>query len=125
LLRTEGQRRLDRMATVMGPASRVRRYLLSVQPSRIPAIAAVARELGMSERSLRRHLATEGTSYRDVVRSTLETSAGRLLRDPARTIKQTAVALGFADAAAFSNAFKRWTGMTPGEYRRAHAKGMS
>jgi AraC-like DNA-binding protein len=122
LLRTEGQRRLDRMTTDVRPATRLRQYLLSVQPSRIPAISAVARELGMSERSLRRHLATEGTSYRDVVRSTLEASAGRLLRDPARSIKQTAVALGFADAAAFSNAFKRWTGMTPGEYRRAHAK---
>jgi AraC-like DNA-binding protein len=122
LLRTEAQRRLDRMTTNMRPTGRLRQHLLSVQPSRIPAISAVARELGMSERSLRRHLATEGTSYRDVLRSTLETSAGRLLRDPARTIKQTAVALGFANAAAFSNAFKRWTGMTPGEYRRAHAK---
>jgi AraC-like DNA-binding protein len=125
LLRTEGQRRLDRIATDTRPAARLRQHLLSVPPSRIPAISAVARELGMSERSLRRHLATEGTSYRDVVRSTLETSAGRLLRDPARTIKQTAAALGFADAAAFSSAFKRWTGMTPGEYRRAHARRMS
>jgi AraC-like DNA-binding protein len=74
----------------------------------------------MSERSLRRHLATDGTSYREVVRLALEASAGRMLRDPAHSIKETAVALGFADAAAFHRAFKRWTGMTPGEFRRAH-----
>jgi AraC-like DNA-binding protein len=122
LLRTEAQRRLDRMTTEVRPAARLRQYLLALEPSRIPAISAVARDLGMSERSLRRHLATEGTSYRDVVRAALEASASRLLRDPARTVKQTAATLGFADAAAFGNAFKRWTGMTPGEYRRVHAK---
>ena len=118
LLRTEAQRRLDRMTTGVGPANRLREYLLAMPPSRIPEISAAARDLGMSERSLRRRLASDGTSYRDVVRSALEASAGRMLRDPARTIKDTAVALGFADAAAFHHAFKRWTGMTPGEYRR-------
>jgi AraC-like DNA-binding protein len=118
-LRVEAQRRLDRMATDVRPATRLRQYLLATQPSRIPEIAAAARDLGMSERSLRRHLATDGTSYREVVRSALEASADRMLRDSTQTIKETAVALGFADAAAFHRAFKRWTGMTPGEYRRA------
>ena len=118
LLRTEAQRRLDQMATGVGPATRLHQYLLSVPPSHIPEISAAARDLGTSERSLRRRLAEDGTSYRDVVRSALEATAGRMLRDPAHTIKETAVALGFADPAAFHRAFKRWTGMTPGEYRR-------
>jgi AraC-like DNA-binding protein len=118
LLRAEAQRRLDRMATGAPPASRLRQYLLAMPPSRIPEVRAAARDLGMSERSLRRRLNAEGTSYRDVVRSALESSAGRMLRDPTQTIKETATALGFADAAAFHRAFKRWTGMTPGEYRR-------
>jgi AraC-like DNA-binding protein len=119
LLRTEAQRRLDQMATDVRPATRLRQYLLAMPPARIPEIWAAARDLGMSERSLRRRLTADGTSYRDVVRSALEASAGRMLRDPAHTIKETALALGFADAAAFHRAFKRWTGMTPGEYRRA------
>jgi AraC-like DNA-binding protein len=119
LLRAEAQRRLDRMATGVGPATRLRQYLQAMAPARIPEISAAARDLGMSERSLRRRLAADGTSYRGVVRSALEASAGRMLGDPGHTIKETAVALGFADAATFHRAFKRWTGVTPGEYRRA------
>ena len=96
----------------------LRYYLGALPPSRIPGMANAARRLGMSERSLRRRLAAEGTSYREVVRVALEAKAGRLLRDPARSIKETAAALGFADTAAFHRAFKRWTGVTPLEYRR-------
>jgi len=119
LLRAEAQRRLDRITTGMSATIRLHHYVLAMPPSRIPEISTAARDLGMSERSLRRRLAADGTSYRDVVRSALEASAGRMLRNPTQSIKDTAVALGFADAAAFHRAFKRWTGMTPGEYRRA------
>jgi AraC-like DNA-binding protein len=118
-LRAEAKRRLDRMMTDQRAATRLSQYLLAVPPSHIPDISTAARALGMSERSLRRRLLAEGTSYRDVVRSALEASAGRMLRDSAHTIKETAMVLGFANAAAFYHAFKRWTGVTPGEYRRA------
>jgi AraC-like DNA-binding protein len=118
LLRAEAQRRLDRMTTDVRPAARLSQYLLAMPPSQIPPISTAARDLGMSERSLRRGLFADGTSYRDVVRSALQASAGRMLRGSRHTIKETAVALGFANAAAFYHAFKRWTGMTPGEYRR-------
>jgi AraC-like DNA-binding protein len=119
LLRAEAQRRLNRRTTGVRPAARLNQYLLAMSPSRIPDISTAARDLGMSERSLRRHLLAEGTSYRDVVRSVLEASAGRMLRGSVQTTKETALALGFSNAGAFCNAFKRWTGMTPGEYRRA------
>lgn len=118
VLRAEAERRLDRMTGRVRLAARLRNYVLAMPRSRIPDISAAARDLGMSERSLRRRLVADGTSYRDVVRSALEDSAARLLRDPSRTIKDTAAALGFADAATFHRAFKRWTGLTPGEYRR-------
>jgi AraC-like DNA-binding protein len=120
LLRLEARRRVHRIATGQRPVTRLRQYLLAMPPSRIPEISTAARDLGMSERSLRRRLAADGTTYRDVVRSVLEASADRLLQNPTRAIKETATALGFADATTFHRAFKRWTGMTPSEYRRFH-----
>jgi AraC-like DNA-binding protein len=118
LLRGEAERRLDRIGARMPPVVRLSQYVQAVAPSRIPDMAKAARQLGMSERSLRRHLLAEGTSYRSVVRSALETSAGRMLMDSEHTIKETADALGFAGTAAFYRAFKRWTGMTPAQYRK-------
>ncbi|WP_205470923.1 AraC family transcriptional regulator [Nocardioides sp. SYSU D00038] len=79
-------------------------------------MAAVAAGLGLSERSLRRHLATAGTSYRallDEVRSSL---AGALL-DTGLGVAEVAGRLGYAEAASFIHAHRRWTGTTPGRVR--------
>jgi AraC-like DNA-binding protein len=118
VLRVEAQRELARVASGWTPAVRLHRYLMTLPPSRAPDMADAARSLGMSERSLRRHLAAEGTSYRDVVRSNLERSADSLLVESSHSIKEIASMLGFLNPTAFNNAFKRWKGMTPGEYRR-------
>jgi len=118
LLRTEAERRLQRAEAGPLASTRLRQYLLTIPPDRFPEIGAAAHALGTSTRSLRRHLLAEGTSYREVIQSLLTVSASRLLRDPARPIKETAAILGFGDAPAFVRAFRRWTGTTPGDYRR-------
>lgn len=125
LLRTEAERALERMTEGLGMADQLRRYLLARRPSRIPDPSTAARDLGMSERSLRRRLAAESTSYRDLVRTILEAHADQMLRDPKQSIQETAHALGYADAATFHRAFKRWTGRTPKEYRSRRAAGPS
>lgn len=119
VLRVEAERKLERVTQGLRLGDRVRQHLMARPAANIPDMASAARELGMSERSLRRRLADEGTSYRQLVQETLEMSAGRMLRAPNRSIQETAMALGFADAAAFHRAFKRWTGMTPKQYRDA------
>lgn len=121
VMRDEAERALERVTDGLGAADQLRRYLLARPPSRIPDPSTAARDLGMSERSLRRRLAAESTSYRDLVRAILETHADHMLRDPKRSIQETAHALGFADAATFHRAFKRWTGRTPKEYREQRA----
>ena len=115
---SDAERKLERFTQGARTAELLRQYVLARPASRIQ-IATAARDLGMSERSLRRYLTMENTSYREIVRSTLEASACHLLRDPRRTIQETAVTLGFADARSFHRAFKAWTGMTPTQYRKS------
>jgi AraC-like DNA-binding protein len=117
LLRMEAERQLERVTEGLRLSDQLRQYLLARPAANIPDVSSVSRDLGMSERSLRRRLSSEGTSYRQLVQETLEMSAGRMLREPQRSIQETAIALGFADAAAFHRAFKRWTGLTPKQYR--------
>lgn len=77
----------------------------------------VARDLGMSVQSLRRRLKEEGVSYKAVLDEAFGTVATRMLSDSRQSIQETAHAMGFSDPTAFHRAFKRWTGMTPTEYR--------
>ncbi len=121
LLRSQAERALERVATGIRPADQVKRYLVARPPARIPDISTAARDLGMSARSLRRRLAADATSYRSLVRVILEASAGHMLRDPRQSIQETAFALGFTNVGAFHRAFKRWTGMTPAQYRRGRS----
>lgn len=76
-----------------------------------------AARLGMSERTLRRRLHVEGTSFPALVQRALAELAERLLRDPARSVKEVALTLGFTEPSAFHRALRRWTGKTPGELR--------
>jgi AraC-like DNA-binding protein len=117
LLRSQAQRALERVAHGLGTVDQVQQYLLAYPPARIPDLSTAARDLGLSNRTLRRLLATETTSYRSLVRAVRKSYADHMLRDPKRSIQETASALGFANVRAFHRAFKQWTGMTPGEYR--------
>jgi AraC-like DNA-binding protein len=98
---------------------RVKQYLFSVPPKRMPDMGGVARDLGLSTRSLRRRLADDGVSYKALVQSVLEIRATQLLSDPNRTIQETAAEMGFSDPSAFQRAFKRWKGMNPGQFKGA------
>jgi len=83
----------------------------------------VARQLGFAERTLRRRLAEEGTSYDEIASAALASMAASYLLDRQRTIQETAFELGFTDRAAFHRAFKRWTGTTPASFRKSRLTG--
>ncbi|HVZ72927.1 MAG TPA: AraC family transcriptional regulator ligand-binding domain-containing protein [Polyangia bacterium] len=83
-----------------------------------PGVGVVARQLGMSERSLRRALADEGTSFRRVVDEVRLHRAQTLLQEGEHALAEIAFALGFSEHAAFTRAFKRWTGKSPQQTRR-------
>jgi AraC-like DNA-binding protein len=82
-----------------------------------PHRAVVARRLGMSQRSLQRGLEAEGTTFRAVHESVLRELVEVLLSNSTLKLDAVAHSVGFGDQAAFSKAFRRWTGSTPARYR--------
>jgi AraC-like DNA-binding protein len=85
-----------------------------------PPFDDVAHHLAMSTRSLRRQLAAEGTSYQALVDGMRRDEAIREMLGHAHEIKAIARAVGFSDPRAFRRAFKRWTGVTPQQFRVRH-----
>lgn len=78
----------------------------------------VAGSLAMSVRTLRRRLADEGTSYREIVAETSGMLAEELLRT-GLTVEDVAHRLGYSSASSFTVAFRSWKGISPGSYARS------
>lgn len=90
-----------------------------------PGRAALACELGLSERTLQRRLAEEGSSYQQLLADTRRQLAERYLSEGSLPATDIAALLGYSEPSVFFRAFRHWTGLTPGEYRqrRRHAGG--
>lgn len=82
------------------------------------ALRETAQEFNISERTLRRRLADLNVSYRSLVDQARHERAVDLLRRTSGSLNEIALATGFSDARNFRRAFKRWTGMLPGDFRR-------
>jgi AraC-like DNA-binding protein len=97
--------------------TRVRRAVEHALPSGEPAATLIAKQLAMSERTLRRALAAQGSSFRAIVEAARHDRARLLLEDPRASLAEIALSLGFSELSAFSRAFKRWTGRSPSDAR--------
>lgn len=82
-----------------------------------PSLPDVARVLGTSVRTLQRRLGEEDRSFRDVVEEVRERLAREYLGHDEVNLAEVASRLGYAEMSAFLRAFKRWTGMTPTQFR--------
>lgn len=78
---------------------------------------AMAEQLHMSRRTLQRKLAEADLTFQKLVDETRRDLAMRHLDDPRHSITDVTFLLGFSQQSAFTRAFKRWTGMSPTEYR--------
>lgn len=79
----------------------------------------VARSLGMSPRTLSRRLADDGTTFFRTLEGLRQALAKNYLRDSNLVLAEIAFLLGYAGLSSFNEAFKRWTGKTPGQFRSA------
>lgn len=80
-------------------------------------LAKVAKTLHLSERTLQRRLSDEGLQFAALLEELRADLARSLLVRSEAPISEVAEKLGYTDAPTFARAFKRWTGLTPGEYR--------
>jgi AraC-like DNA-binding protein len=86
-------------------------------PGRFPGIEQVASSLCMTSRTLSRKLAAEGTTFSDLLARVRHALALDYLRTTRLSMEDIAAALGFSDANSFRQAFRRWSGKSPTEYR--------
>jgi AraC-like DNA-binding protein len=77
----------------------------------------VARALGMSPRTLSRRLARDGTTFFSILEDLRKSLAENYLHEKDLVLAEIAFLLGYSGLSSFSDAFKRWTGTTPGQYR--------
>jgi len=77
----------------------------------------VARQLGLSSRSLSRKLGEEGTSFAEILDQLRAALAKRYLHDKTLPISEIAWLLGYREVSSLTHAFQRWTGMTPRRFR--------
>jgi AraC-like DNA-binding protein len=86
-----------------------------------PEIAAVARDIGTSERTLQRRITDEGGSFRALVQEARKELGRKLLSDPYADVAEVACILGFQDTTSFYRAFRNWEGITPQAWRNRNS----
>lgn len=114
------KRAIARLGTddVIGAA---RREIIDSLPSGTPREEDIARALCMSGRTFQRKLAEKGASFTGLLADLRRELAEQYIKDPNVPVAEISYLLGFSEVSAFARAFKRWTGVPPGEYRERGA----
>lgn len=109
---------LEKRRAKLGTTAIVNQYL-GLRANHIPNLNEMAILLNTSERTLKRLLQSEGSSFRDLVMQHQREQAFEYLKDGRLSIAEIAVRLGFSDSSSFSQSFKRWAGEAPLHFRKA------
>lgn len=98
-------------------AEHIRYHLLNSRFD-TPSLDSVARVFNTTPRTIQRKLSAENTSFQELLDDVRKSVSIEYLLTTQLTIEEIAERLSYNDAAAFSNAFKRWTGGSPTTYRK-------
>jgi len=98
--------------------ARVRRRLRQFLPGEVPDFEGLADEMNMTPATMRRRLHEEGESYQSIKDQLRRDLAISYLSHSSRSVMDIALELGFSERSAFHRAFRKWTGASPGEFRR-------
>jgi len=102
-------------------STQVRRALYAMMFAGPVSTAGVARLFAMHERTLRRRLAEEGATVRGVLGEARREVAHHLLRDTDMPVSEIAAVLRYSDVTVFARAFRRWSKMSPRQWRAEQA----
>lgn len=98
----------------------LRQLILLLLPENYPNIAIAAEAAGISIRTFQRRLHDNNLNYSQLVEQVRFDQAVNLLKDSSNKLIDIAFDLGYSDAANFTRAFKRWTGVSPRQFRNFH-----
>ncbi|MEV5027772.1 AraC family transcriptional regulator [Paenibacillus sp. LPE1-1-1.1] len=101
-----------------GLASNLNKWIIECMPSHFPNLQEAAKEFLMSPRTLQSRLKADNTSYNRLANEVRKELAIRYLAQPEYTVGEIAYLLHFSEPSAFQTAFRKWTNLTPGEYRQ-------
>jgi len=101
--------------------SQLHRFVRNALITQECTVNAAAQHIGIHERTLNRRLQEQDTTFRDVVNEVRYAMARSFLANSEATNAEIALALGYTDATTFNHAFRRWSGMTPAQWRERHA----
>jgi AraC-like DNA-binding protein len=118
LIRKHAEVMLGELPRAQSLTERVRSLLADRLAGGAPTLGQVAKQVGMSERTLARHLEEEGSNCKTLFEDLRRRLALRYVGSSELPFSEIAYLLGFSQTAAFHRAFRRWTGRTPLDYRR-------
>ena len=110
-------RELAKAKSQLAVTGRVKWVLMRLLGGRSPEIHDVAKELGMSCRTLQRRITEERTTFRRLISDARRELARYYLLQPALEFAEVACLLGYEDPNSFFRAFREWEGTTPSEWR--------
>ena len=98
---------------------RIKKVIIEHLPSGDATVENIAEELGISVRTLQRQLQEEGTNFLNLLHETRRELAKMYISNRSMDLSEVAFLLGFSELSTFSRSFKKWTGKSPVQYRRA------
>ncbi len=98
----------------------VSKVIESYKPGYLPSLQSLSNHFNISRSTMRRVLLKQQTCFSELLENILFTKASRLLSVPNMNIMMVSEYLGYTESANFIRSFKKWTGITPGEYRESY-----
>jgi AraC-like DNA-binding protein len=117
----ECERQLNSLLLPQDTVTSVHR-LLTATPGYFPTMEQIALQMHVSERTLRRKLDQQGTSYREILDDIRKEQVKALLENSQASIEHIAALMNYSDPANFRRAFKKWMQLSPAAYRKQVTK---